>query len=75
MQAQMKINNLVGQMEVDYQKMLTPKKKNFEAGQGSAFDCVEKDLARGKQNFSTAYVPIDNDPDAKYIGTKLRLIP
>ena len=32
MQAQMKINNLVGQMDVDYQKMLTPKKKNFEAG-------------------------------------------
>ena len=62
-------------MDVDYQKMLTPQKKNFEAGRAQKFDSVDKDLPQGKKNFSTAYVPIDNDPDAQYIGTKLRLIP
>ena len=41
-------------MDVDYQKMLTPQKKNFEAGRAQKFDSVDKDLPQGKKNFSTA---------------------
>lgn len=63
-------------MDVNYNKMLTPQKKNFEAGKATEFNSIEnKELPNGKKNFSSAYVPLDQDPESQYLGTKLRLIP
>lgn len=62
-------------MDQSYSKMLTPTKKNFELGATSSTKMETTQLPDSKKNFSASYIPIDSDPEAQYLGKKLRIIP